>query len=262
MHPSAALLPRSLPVLLFVSMTLGAAPDPIANSALLVDFPSGPGPFPAVVLAPGQGYHMALPAMQQTSAALVKRGFAVYRFNWSYWTREPKGDPSDDLSTELRDLQRIVATARADSRVDSKRVAVGGKSLGSLVAWQAFRDDRSLTSALLLTPVCSQQVVGKGAASAIAANYPDIETEPRPLFFVLGDRDPLCEPKALFRYAASAKGPVRLSVVSGDHGFNSARRDSTQGDATLERNVGLVAEAAADFAAQVEANDRERLGDK
>jgi dienelactone hydrolase len=215
-----------------------------------IDRPAGAGPFPAVVLAPGQGYHMALPAMAQTAAELVERGFAVYRFNWSYWLRDPKGEPADNLVTELQDLQRVIKLARTDPTVDGARLGVAGKSLGSVVAWQALRADAALSFAVLLTPVCSEQVVGSGAASAAAANYPDIETEARPLAFVLGDADPLCEPKLLYRHAAQAKGPVRIDVVSGDHSFRSAEPDPKQREEALQRNLAAASKAVADFAAQ------------
>lgn len=247
---------RSVCLVILLSARAVFATDAAPTPTVQADFPPGAGPFPAVVLAPGQGYHMDLPAMRQAAAALVSRGFAVYRFNWSYWTREPKGDRSSDLSAELRDMQAVIRAARGSQRVDAKRVAVGGKSLGSLLAWQAFRADDSLTSALLLTPVCSQQVVGDGAASAVAANYPKIEVESRALLFVLGDHDALCEPKVLFRFAASAKGAVRVSVVSGDHGFNTQAGDAETRQASLQRTLQMVGDAVSDFAAQVEARGR------
>jgi len=92
---------------------------------LIADFPPGGGPFPAGVLAPGEGYHMRLPAMERTAEALVAQGHAVYRFNWAYWSREPKGKPAADLSSELDDIRRVLAAARSDRRVaaDSSRSA-------------------------------------------------------------------------------------------------------------------------------------------
>lgn len=107
--------------------------------AVVVDVPRSQGRFPAVVLAPGQGYHMALPAMEATARALVEQGVAVFRFNWAYFTAEPKGRPSDDLSKELQDLQAVLAVARKHPQVDAAQVAVGGKSLDSLTVRQFHR---------------------------------------------------------------------------------------------------------------------------
>ena len=252
MHLIATVVKRLLLVAAALAVNTACAADVASNAATLIDVPVGTGPFPAAVVAPGQGYHMELPAIQQTARALVERGFVVYRFNWSYWVRQPKGAPSADLSVEVRDIQRVLAKARADRRVDAKRVVVVGKSLGSLVAWLAFRADASLLAAALLTPVCGEQVVGAGAPSAIAANYPGLSQESRPVFFALGNIDPVCEPKVLYRYASTAAGSVRINVVSGDHGFNAATKDG----ASLARNVGMVAAATAEFAAQAEAASR------
>lgn len=94
-----------------------------AGLQFIADFPPGSGPFPTMILAPGQGYHMRLPAMTRTAKALVDQGMAVYRFDWSYFTAEPKGNPSADLSSELRDMQEVIATARRDERVDPDRVS-------------------------------------------------------------------------------------------------------------------------------------------
>jgi hypothetical protein len=52
----------------------------------VIDLPAGDAKVPAVVLAPGQGYHMALPAMEATARALTEQGVAVFRFNWAYFT--------------------------------------------------------------------------------------------------------------------------------------------------------------------------------
>ncbi|MBP6675365.1 MAG: hypothetical protein KA185_08830 [Vitreoscilla sp.] len=187
--------------------------------------------------------------MSETAKALAQRGVAVYRFNWSYYTREPKGQPSDDLSAELQDFQRVLQAARADARVDAAHIGVVGKSLGSLVVWQAFRLDPKLKFTSLMTPVCHDQVVGQGAPQAFAANYPRLESETRPLQFVLGDADPACEPKFLFRQAAEAKGSVRISVVGGNHGFAGDGTDKSSRDAAQARNIAAVATSVADFAA-------------
>lgn len=217
---------------------------------VIPEFPPGPGPFPAMVLAPGQGYHMESPALSHVARALVDSGVAVFRFNWSYWSQTPRGKPSDGLSTELRDMQQVIAQARADSRVMSSSVSVGGKSLGSLVAWRALKADPALTGAVLLTPVCSQAISPmKPDQSIPAVNYPGIEQERRPLLFVLGDSDPLCDPKVLLRFAAEAEGGVRVSVVDGDHSFNSADLPPAQRDAALKQTLGAVSDAVARFAA-------------
>lgn len=216
---------------------------------VVVDFPSGPGPFPAVVLAPGQGYPMTLPALAQTARRLVDQGVAVYRFNWAYFTRTPKGGgPSDDLSHELEDLSAVLAVARAEPRVDRTRLSVGGKSLGSIIAWRAFSADKSLRSGLFLTPVCSRAAKGQSTPIPVAEeNYPGIAVERRPISFILGDRDPLCAPSVLYRFAANAAGPARVAVIGGDHNYENRTVKGAAADQARDRNIDAVAQLAAIF---------------
>lgn len=229
-----------------VTTALGAQVDVIA------DFPPGSGPFPTVVLAPGQGYHMGLPALEQTAKQLVGHGVAVYRFNWAYFTRDPKdGQPSEDLSLEVQDLQTVLALARADARVAQDRIAVGGKSLGSVVAWQALRKDASLRGGFFLTPVCSRVLEGQSSPTPQAdENYQNIATEQRPLLFVSGDRDPLCAPPVLLAFAAQAGARSHVAIVGGDHSYGNRSLSGPAFEATRDRNIHLVALLAASFATE------------
>ncbi len=215
----------------------------------VVDFPDGKGPFPTLVLAPGQAYHLGLPVIAQTAHKLVEQGFAVYRFNWAYYTRDQRaGQPSDDLAAELQDLLAVVDFARADSRVDRSRLAVGGKSLGSVVAWQALAKDKAIRAGLFLTPVCSQGVLKDVSAEIAAAqNYPGISIEKRPIALVSGDQDPLCSAALLYRFASSAAGLARVAVVGGDHGFGNRSLNGPSADAARDRNVSAVAQLSANF---------------
>jgi predicted alpha/beta-hydrolase family hydrolase len=107
---------------------------------VIAELPPGPGPFAAVVLAPGQGYHMNLPAIEQPAKRLLAQGVAVYRFNSAYFSRTSQsGSPSEDLSREIEDLATVIARVRSEPRIDQRKVSVGGKSLGSVVAWRLLR---------------------------------------------------------------------------------------------------------------------------
>lgn len=215
---------------------------------VVADFPAGAGPFPAVVLAPGQGYHLALPALAQTAQQLVAHGIAVYRFNWAYFSSNPKaGRPSDDLSAELEDLQSVLKMARTEPRVAQDKVSVGGKSLGSLVAWKALSADPSLRAGVLLTPVCSRASGGE-TQDFSDTNYPGITTERRPLLFIAGDRDPLCTPRVLYAFAARSQGSAHVAIIGGDHGFeNKTLGGPAAVDAARNRNINLVSLLSASF---------------
>lgn len=217
-----------------------------------VDFPTGQGPFPAIVLAPGQAYPMNFPALEATTRSLTAQGIAVFRFNWAYFTAQPRGQPSDDLSNELRDLQAVLSAARKSPKVQAKNLSVGGKSLGSIVAWQALAADLSLRSALLLTPICSRVPRGETLPrSETQVNYPAFETERRPTLSISGDRDPLCAPPILYRLAAASTGAARAAIVGGDHGYENRALPPTAADAARTRNIAAVSALAASFVAEV-----------
>lgn len=217
----------------------------------IVDLPLGEGKVPAVVLAPGQGYHMTLPAMEATARSLTEQGIAVFRFNWTYFTAEPKGQPSTNLLNELKDLQAVVTAARQHPRVAPQRISVGGKSLGSMVAWRAFVSDPHLRSALLLTPVCSRIPKGDTAPKAEAKeNYPGFETEQRPTLWISGDKDPLCAPQVLYGFAGSNARTARIAIVGGDHGFENNSLPSPASDVARKRNITAASILSSAFIAE------------
>lgn len=219
---------------------------------VIADFPAGEGKFPAMVLAPGQGYHMALPAMEATARALVDQGIAVFRFNWGYFTTEPKGQPSEDLSQELQDLQAVLDAARKHPKVAAQNVSVGGKSLGSLVAWRALAADALLRSALLLTPVCSRVPKGENLPrSQVKENYPGFELEGRPTLWISGDKDPLCAPSVLYGFAGGRADVARVAIVGGDHSFENRTLPQAAADTARKRNLAAVSVLSAGFVADV-----------
>jgi len=214
---------------------------------VLAEFPPGGAvPVATVVLAPGANYAMRQPLMEATARELLARGIAVWRFDWAYTTRQPPGRPSDRLADEVQDMRAVVDKARHDRRAPAGRLFVAGKSLGSGVAWQLMASDPALAGAVLLTPVCSEKR-GDTVSSVADVNYPGIRDESRPLLFVAGDRDPLCEPAVLYRFAATAGGPARVAVLGGNHGLEQA---GLTGEAAREANrraVERVGQLVADF---------------
>jgi predicted alpha/beta-hydrolase family hydrolase len=214
---------------------------------VIVDLPPGEGPFPALVLAPGQGYHMALPALQETSRRLVTHGVAVYRFNWAYFTKNPNIlEPSSDLSNELQDLQTVISLARANPRIAQQNLFIGGKSLGSLVAWRALVKDNSIHGGLFLTPVCVDLKSSEAAPNA-EINYPGLSEEHRPIAFIAGDHDPLCSPPVLYRFASKAGGSARVAIVGGDHSFETPRLTGSAQANASERSIAAVGDFAVNF---------------
>jgi hypothetical protein len=195
---------------------------------------------------------MALPAMESTARALAEQGFAVFRFNWTYFMAEPRRQPSPNLSAEAQDLQAVIAAARAHERVDARSVSVGGKSLGSVVAWRSFAMDPQLRSALLLTPVCSRVPRGETNPKPEAKeNYPGLESERRPTLWIAGDSDPLCSTTVLYNFAATGHQVTRVAVVGGDHSFENKSLPTAEAEAFRTRNLQSVSTLAVGFVAEV-----------
>lgn len=225
-------------------------PDGVRLHAI-VDLPHGEGRHPAMVLAPGQGYHMTLPALEATAKALTSQGIAVFRFNWAYFSSDPRGQPSPDLSKELRDLQAVLETARVHPRVSAQHLSVGGKSLGSVVAWRALAANKDLRSGLFLTPICSRLAKGETVPRSEAmVNYPGFDAEQRPTLWVSGDRDPLCSPTALYGFAATGAKAARVAVVGGDHSYEDKQLPQAAAEAARHRNLSAVSAVAAAFVAE------------
>lgn len=211
--------------------------------SVIAEFPTGVGPFPAVVLAPGQGYHMTLPALEKSAKTLTENGIAVFRFNWAYFSASPKGKPSSDLAIEIEDMSAVVAAVKSDPRVRPEYIWAAGKSLGSLVAWRVLASDKSLRGGAFLTPVCSRAPDAKSPpVSEAEENYPGLQSESRTLAFVLGDKDPLCSPPLLYKFLANSSGKTRVGVVGGDHGFENKARTGAAATIALEGNLRVVAE--------------------
>lgn len=172
-------------------------------------FQNAEGKHPAVLIAPGQGYHMGLPLIAGFAEEAANAGLVAYRFNWAYTAA--KGRPAPDLATEIEDMETVLKAVLADPRVDPARVFIAGKSLGTLVSYRVFQSHPKLKALFLLTPV---------ARGGVEQNYPKLAETTRPILLTLGNRDPLCPLPTLYAALAATKGNVATVVVAGDHGMN------------------------------------------
>jgi predicted alpha/beta-hydrolase family hydrolase len=185
-----------------------------------------------VVLAPGQGYHRDLPLMKRSAELFAEAGFTAVRFDWAYFTA--KGQPADDLATEVADTDAAVAFAKKLAGV--KHVFLAGKSLGSIVAakWAVAHPKDLAGLALLTLPIHDPADPAMAAARAAPARAVPYEA-----LVVCGDADPLAPRKELYAFCAAMERTPQLVVVPGDHGFNGPKKDEAE---KLE-NVELAARA-------------------
>jgi len=176
-----------------------------------VSAPDGEDQIPCVVICPGRGYHKDLPLIKDLASRLNEEGFATVCFNWSFFTG--KLQPSEDGSKELADIDTAIRIGKEIPGVDSTRVYLVGKSLGSVYGYHAFLEHPELKACLLYTPIIPQPDLG-------SAYYPGLRDETRPLTFILGDQDrDNCPLGSLYAYLAGSVGEIPVVVLTGGHSF-------------------------------------------
>ena len=215
-----------------------------ADVSVALDLPDNlSGKAATVVIAPGQGYHMDLPIVRQLAEKLAGEGKIAVRFNWNYFTADPKnGQPSADLSKEVQDMQAVVDFALADVRVDGGQLVLAGKSLGSMVSYQVFAKNPAAKALVLITPVCTSSYDDNdqplpAPVPSGAQNYPEFSAQTRPVFMVLGNADPLCSLPMLYDFLKDTKGNVAMATVGGDHSWNVSKGTD---DESARRNAGNI----------------------
>jgi dienelactone hydrolase len=176
----------------------------------------------------------------------------VFRFDWAYFVKDPeKGKQSESRADEVEDMLAVLEHARAQAWVDKTQVFVGGKSLGSIIAWRVLRSDPTIAGAVLLTPVCSRAAEPRLVPET---NYPDIASERRPIQWIFGDRDPVCDPRALYQHVARAPTSQRISLLTGDHAFVATGSPEKEPSPSTRRTILLASDVAAEFVATATAS--------
>jgi dienelactone hydrolase len=179
-----------------------------------VHVPSGGGRLPAIVVAPGRGYHRGLPIPVRLCELAAERGLVAVRFDWAY--TDAKSAPSAGLVNELVEMQAVVDWLRRHPRVDGSQILITGKSLGSIVAWRLAQRDPEILGVALLTPVIPERDGG-------ARYYSGLTMEKRPVAILVGSNDPQnCPIPNLYYAVKDASSNVSVLVVPGDHGLEVA----------------------------------------
>lgn len=194
-----------------------------AKLKAFIHLPASDTPAPAVVIGPGQGYHMDLPLVKTLAEKVAGLGYAAIRFNWNYHTEG--GRPSADLSSELEDFAAAVNFAKAHEKIDAEKIIVAGKSLGTFLAYRHFKTDSSVRGLALLTPVCTWRWDDEGneleePIATGAENYPTLPQSDRPVVVALGNRDPICSVPMMYDFLKDSNGNVATLVLEGDHSMN------------------------------------------
>jgi alpha/beta superfamily hydrolase len=222
--------------LLFADRTDGKSQDVPINYDLLI--PSAMDKVACVVICSGQGYHKDRPLLLEFAREAEKMGIASLRFNWSYFTAGE--NPSADGSREMADISAMLQLVKNHPAIDSTRIYIAGKSMGSLFAYYAFQEHPELKGCLLLTPLLSKTEEGNNY-------YPDLAKETRPVAFILGDRDSaMCNLTELYKYLGNCSQNISVVALAGGHGIQIEGGDETPETRQInELSIRLAAELAA-----------------
>lgn len=203
-------------------------------------YPDGEEKYSAVLLASGGGYHKELPLLKETTEQLASRGVIGVRFDWNYFSK--KENPSDGYVEEQEDMQTVLNFLKTHPKVESDRIIIGGKSLGSVISYRVFEENNDVMALTLLTPVCTSRIDKDGnqlpSPVPIAPKYyPELINESRQVVVMMGDRDPLCDVPMIFNFLKSATGKVALNIVEGDHSLNVGPWDDPEYSERNAENV-------------------------
>ncbi len=187
---------------------------------VLAERPPGKGPSLRSCSAPARAITRVCRSSSRPARALVRSGVAVYRFNWAYYVRDPaQGKQSASRADEIEDMQTVISAARSASWVDAS-APLRGRKVARLDHRLARVPIRSSPGGRALAHTGVQQP-SRIRRFRSSNNYPDLLAEQRPVQWILGDRDPACEPRALYRFLAGAPRPHRVALLSGNH-YSSA----------------------------------------
>jgi dipeptidyl aminopeptidase/acylaminoacyl peptidase len=119
----------------------------------VLDLPGGHGKVPAAVICPGFGGCSCDENLVAISRALVARGIAALRFDYSH-TGESEGPPLQwTTGRAIDDLAAALDYLRRQERIDDARLGAVGFSMGGLVAiHRAAQDVRIRTVASVSAP--------------------------------------------------------------------------------------------------------------
>lgn len=175
----------------------------------MLHIPAADGRWPAIVIAPGA--RMKTPVIQGLAQKAAASGIVALRFNWRERAVGGRNDLTN-LSKEKADLKAALGLLSQSPHVDPNQIAIVGKSLGSIVAYDVLDEVAYLRGAVLLTPVCIPSY-------PLQANYPKLSILKLPVAMIVPNRDPLCPLGGFFADIARASAQLSPVVVAGDHAF-------------------------------------------
>ncbi len=174
-----------------------------------------PGMAKGVLFGPGQGCNPRRDMYDRFGSEAVKNGFTMVKLTWAYCVKGgPYAGPSEDLADEREDFTTALTYMKENLAIAPENTIIGGKSLGTYVAFDKFMSAPELPALILLTPICT--VNGK---NTFAEFYPGLEKQTRPVYMAIGMNDQLCQVSHFHEYVAGHAKYFRPLIIAGDHGF-------------------------------------------
>ena len=170
----------------------------------------------ALILAHGAGADMNHEFMVDFQSRLAEAGNLTIRFNFPY---KEQGRRAPDRRPRLEATFRAILKGLRDSRLNTARVFIGGKSMGGRIASYLAASGEDVSGLLFLGyplhPPGRQEQLRTSHWEKIRCRS----------FFVQGSRDSLCSLRLLMREMERLAGPSNLHVVEGgDHSFRTLKK--------------------------------------
>lgn len=200
----------------------------------VISYPKSGGKAPLLMIASGRSGGMNTSIIKGLADKANRDGLVVARFDYAYYAA--KGEPTTGLTDETTQFKAVLAEALKDPKVDSSRVVLAGKSLGSVVAHRAFMEVPSYLGEVLLTPVIPTVDDGERL-------YPGLVLAKRPTVVVIGNADTDNAPLGtVYNFFKDASRKIMVDIVAGDHSYQvttgtdsaSQMRNRMNADAALE----------------------------
>jgi predicted alpha/beta-hydrolase family hydrolase len=188
-----------------------------------------------VVLGHGAGGNQLSGFMQLFANGLAQRGMDVVTFNFLYME---KGRGAPDPKGKLESCYRsVIETARAQKKLKSNRLVIGGKSMGGRIASQvaaaAAAEGDPLAQAISGLVFLGYPLHPPGNPAKLRAEH--LQSIRAPMLFVQGTRDSLGTPEEIQPIIKQLRLPARIYIIeSGDHSFKAPKKFGLTQDEVYE----------------------------
>ncbi len=196
-----------------------------------IEYPKTPSSkkLPCIIIAPGSGYHKDRPIIMDLAKQANENGFVSLRFNW---TPNKKNLPDSlYILSQFTDVNKMINLIKKIPQIDTTQIFLAGKSLGSVLAYQAAIERYDIKGIILLTPLFS-------SAENAKQFYPHFDTQLTPVLVVVGSNDPdNTQLTVLYDAASHTKALINIAVVGGNHSLIIGDYTTLPGQGQNLRNI-------------------------